>query len=72
MIPSIYEAVSKMNILKGALPWTYYKLPCILSWLDLSDESYLGTGPWVLFHCQVFKDLRNFFTLRVKTSPNEK
>ena len=45
MIPSIYEAVSKMNILKGVLPWTYYKLPCILSWFDLSDESELGTGP---------------------------
>ena len=52
MIPSIYQAVSKMNILKGELPWTYYKLPCILSWLDLSDESELGTGPWTLFHCQ--------------------
>ena len=36
MIPSIYKAVSKMNILKGVLPWTYFKEPCILSWLDLS------------------------------------
>ena len=64
MIPSIYEAVSKMNILKGVLPWTYYKLSCILSWLDLSDESEFGTKPWVLFHSQHFLKIFAIFYIK--------
>ena len=54
MIPSIYEAVSKMAILKWVLPWTYYKLPCILLWLDLSDESELGKGHGYFFTVNAF------------------
>ena len=65
MIASICEVVKHdcEYFRKGVLSWTYYKLPCTLSWLDLSEQGKLDTGPCVLFHFQVsFKIFVIFYT----------
>ena len=70
IISSIFEAVKHVNMERvRVLSWTYYKLSYILSSLDLSEQRKLGTGPWVLFQCQVSFKILAFFYIKCLDLP---
>ena len=68
IVPSIYEAVSKVNIFeKRYYPGPTISCPVAVSYHDSICQSKLRTGPWVPFHCQFVLRSSLFLYARLQT-----